>query len=705
VPSRDEAESERHHSPVLRGTFMAASHSDSHHSLGPVANERPRKAPGSPTGAENARPGYRTSAASSANTWGTFLVRLLFGAGLAAVVLVLWPVACRLGQLSGRSAMQERIARDWPAVACRQEPAVETETGQGEGVRAVPTPLPGSEPLKWTPHPDRGKGADAPPTLPDTSQADQVFETRLHASEEDLRAELRTLPEVRLLSDGEIRNFRGEEQAAQDQLVGPARARLETARARADAANAKVNAILAALNNNRGDPGLTCAEREAARAAQAAQRTFWEANSAFQRAESRVTQERERIGYEVNLRLHETLKRAAARAGLLLQSGPTCQLFPSTAAQVAKLSKDLRDGGFVSGPGVVPSRPFKSGTIQESERIMATIRAFRGGVAIAGRGVAPLGLPGASAAAAGEMEAFDAWCNQHQLEGKSGTVPTLTQLLQVEDESKRLLLVHELTRIPGEEATTQLAVRAVVDLSPAVRRAAVAGLEQRPWQQYGPVLLRGLRYPWAPVADHAAVALRALEPREAIAPLVDLLDLPSPSAPFLDPKTNQYTVCEVVRLNHLRNCLLCHAPSASKTDGFVRGLVPTPGEALPVEYYASQKGHFVRADTTFVRQDFSVYLPNKDADPWPREQRYDFVTRLRPLTPGPGMGLSGSSGDYPQRGAVLFALRGLTGKDVGESSARWREILGPIPWKPKQEKEGPTLDKIAVSLAGTERTR
>jgi hypothetical protein len=38
--------------------------------------------------------------------------------------------------------------------------------------------------------------------------------------------------------------------------------------------------------------------------------------------------------------------------------------------------------------------------------------------------------------------------------------------------------------------------------------------------------------------------------------------------------------------------------------------------------------------------------------------------------------LSASSGNYPQRDAVLYALRGITGKAGGDSSASWRELLG-----------------------------
>jgi hypothetical protein len=62
-------------------------------------------------------------------------------------------------------------------------------------------------------------------------------------------------------------------------------------------------------------------------------------------------------------------------------------------------------------------------------------------------------------------------------------------------------------------------------------------------------------------------------------------------------------------------CLLCHAPSVNKEGGLVRGLVSTPGEAPPVQYYESQGGDFVRADIPFLRQDFSVNLPESDAGP------------------------------------------------------------------------------------------
>jgi hypothetical protein len=133
--------------------------------------------------------------------------------------------------------------------------------------------------------------------------------------------------------------------------------------------------------------------------------------------------------------------------------------------------------------------------------------------------------------------------------------------------------------------------------------------------------------------------------------------------------------------------------------------VPTPGQPLPSQYYESQSGDFVRADITFLRQDFSINLPEKDAAPWPNEQRYDFVTRLRTVSPDEVARLPASSADFPQRDAVLYALRGLTGKDLGNSSALWRELLGTSAEKPKGETKSPALEKIAIPTPDPERSR
>jgi hypothetical protein len=290
-------------------------------------------------------------------------------------------------------------------------------------------------------------------------------------------------------------------------------------------------------------------------------------------------------------------------------------------------------------------------------------------------------------------------------------VPTLVQVLQAEDPPIRLLLVEVLGRIQGPAASAALVQRALFDLSAEVREAAVRELRDRPRDEYRKRLLAGLRYPWAAAADHAAEALVALNDRAAVSQLTALLDEPDPAGPLphsyrsldraavwtaaataplsptvvaleerqgserrtrlmddpsgtrreVKPSTQEiYAVREVVRVNHLRNCLLCHAPSLSINDP-VRGLVPAPSESLPRPssnlYYGGlewQSGTFVRADVTYLRQDFSVPQPVAEPGNWPAYQRYDYVVRTRYPTEQELLRLKPAT--YPQREAVRWAL-------------------------------------------------
>jgi hypothetical protein len=121
-----------------------------------------------------------------------------------------------------------------------------------------------------------------------------------------------------------------------------------------------------------------------------------------------------------------------------------------------------------------------------------------------------------------------------------------------------------------------------------------------------------------------------------------------------------YAVREVVRVNHLRNCLLCHPPSLAATDP-VRGFVPTPGKPLgppATAYNGTQNGLFVRADVTYLRQDFSVQQPVAKPEHWPLYQRYDYVVRTR--YPTEEELRRPEAATYPQREAVRWALRELT---------------------------------------------
>ena len=271
---------------------------------------------------------------------------------------------------------------------------------------------------------------------------------------------------------------------------------------------------------------------------------------------------------------------------------------------------------------------------------------------------------------------------------QADAIPTLLQLLQAESKPTRLLLVELLAKINGRSATVALARRAMFDLAPEVREAAVTALSKRPADDYRQELLEGLRYPWPPAADHAAEALVALGDTEAVPTLVRLLKEADPVAAMDSGsgKGGQPVVREIVKVNHLANCLMCHGPSTNVTD-LVRGRIPIPGQALPTpstspQYYEGTTGVFVRADVTYLKQDFSVVQPVLKPGLWPSNQRYDYLVRSRPATPKEKAELTKRSdpeeakdADYPQRDAALFALRELTGKNLGTATRDWEPLL------------------------------
>src|SRR5262249_1108155 len=161
--------------------------------------------------------------------------------------------------------------------------------------------------------------------------------------------------------------------------------------------------------------------------------------------------------------------------------------------------------------------------------------------------------------------------------------------------------------------------------------------------------------PWPVVADHAAEALVALQDRDATSALRSLADQPDPAAPTYDNSHKTWTVPEVVRINHLTNCLLCHAPSRQTTD-LVRGRVPDPSKPLPplTQYYKDNNGIFVRADVTYPKQDFSVFQPVDRTGHWPLMQRYDYLVRTRRVDTYAelaGLQQKHSTPNYPQRDA------------------------------------------------------
>ena len=181
-------------------------------------------------------------------------------------------------------------------------------------------------------------------------------------------------------------------------------------------------------------------------------------------------------------------------------------------------------------------------------------------------------------------------------------------------------------------------------------------LQVRRERDYTDMLLKGLRYPWPAVARRSADAVAKLGRTDLAPQLVALLDEPDPrvarARQEIDDKS-ALVVRELVRVNHNRNCLLCHSPG--NTDGVsadtLRAPIPLPTEPLspPANGYQSSSPDLaVRIDVTYLREDFSLLQPVEDANPWPEMQRFDFLVRTRA---GDGRGGGGVPGEAGQAGA------------------------------------------------------
>jgi hypothetical protein len=144
-------------------------------------------------------------------------------------------------------------------------------------------------------------------------------------------------------------------------------------------------------------------------------------------------------------------------------------------------------------------------------------------------------------------------------------------------------------------------------------------------------------------------------------------------------------VRELVRVNHNRNCLMCHSPSGdSVAPTTLTAGVPIPGQQInpPSQGYGQSIPEvLVRIDVTYLRQDFSLMQAVADAHPWPEMQRFDFLVRKRVLDKDEAVAFkeklepreSGRLSPYHR--AALVALRDLTGRDTEPSAAAWRKLL------------------------------
>jgi hypothetical protein len=269
-------------------------------------------------------------------------------------------------------------------------------------------------------------------------------------------------------------------------------------------------------------------------------------------------------------------------------------------------------------------------------------------------------------------------------------IAALMQILAPEAPDLRLGLVKYLAGVSNSEATRALARLAIFASEDEVRLAAIEALKVRRERDYTDILLQALRHPWPGAARHAADGIARLERTDLAPQLVALLEDPDPRAPAPKEVNGKKTpvVREMVRVNHHRSCLLCHAPGNTGTVSAetLTAAVPTPGEPLPGPFDGYNNNvspdMLVRLDVTYLRQDFSAYQAVSDAAPWPELQRFDFLVRERVLTEEEAAAFRAKMEERepgrlpPHQRAALAALRELTGKDTAPTAEAWRKLLG-----------------------------
>src|SRR5262249_37904677 len=146
-------------------------------------------------------------------------------------------------------------------------------------------------------------------------------------------------------------------------------------------------------------------------------------------------------------------------------------------------------------------------------------------------------------------------------------------------------LLRLLSSIPRPETTQALARLAVFSTDAYFRARAIEALTVRHERDATTVLVAGLSYPWPAIAENAAHAIVKLNRKDLIPQLQAVLKAPDPRAPKAEMIAGrQETVAhELVRVNHLRNCLLCHAPiqRGMMPEETLVAEVPVPGTSLP----------------------------------------------------------------------------------------------------------------------------
>ena len=169
-----------------------------------------------------------------------------------------------------------------------------------------------------------------------------------------------------------------------------------------------------------------------------------------------------------------------------------------------------------------------------------------------------------------------------------------------------------LRRSPGPEATAGLARVAVFSTDETVRATAIEALAVRREEDATDVLVAGL-LPLARGRRSFRQGHRQAETQRPCSTLQAMLDAPDPRGPRAESVAvgRRRWHMNLVRVNHLRNCMLCHAPAQrgetqeqrwSPRSPCQRNRSPTPAPATvgrsPISWCAS--------DVTYLRQDFSA---------------------------------------------------------------------------------------------------
>ena len=266
--------------------------------------------------------------------------------------------------------------------------------------------------------------------------------------------------------------------------------------------------------------------------------------------------------------------------------------------------------------------------------------------------------------------------NTARHKNRAQALSTLDQMLLIEQPKLRLELVRTLLESNCNQGVKLLTCYAKYDLDPSVRAAATEALSYFNPALYRSELIDGLRYPWPEVAMHSAEALTRLNDEAAAMEIVELLKKSDPRIPERN-QDGHYVKKELVAINHMKNCTLCHADSQSKFD-HGRGVIPKWGQPLREQYYLPLNEAAVRADITYLRQDFSAIQRVKNSDPWPENQRFDYVVQARPISKELALNLQEEFKRRPDeyRAIVHGTLVSLTGEKANEPTFKaWQKIV------------------------------